>query len=342
MQVESSTRVPTQFSWSGSGASSSIPSSVPGHFFVNPPQSVPSATSSVTIVEIPEGSYDIYTPPAPIQTLSERKEDQRRKRSETALAITRMMNQPARSSNFPWWPSNAEQSESESNQAYHVKTRLGANREGLLIDIGAHDNLTGDRWVERQSALAAQQGLHTQYRRLERPLRVEGVGKESQECFQQAVVPIAVMQGGMSHGTYTGTGVPNSDIPALLALGPLQKMSAIILTGTQQLILPGDGGVEIRVSPGSQVLELEPSPSGHLLLPCSEFDKLAKAGQRNTSSKAVSFLTGESTASTNQVFEWTPETPSGQVKGFRPKSPELNSQRSAGVGMASSSNPDSR
>ena len=40
-----------------------------------------------------------------------------------------------------------------------------------------------------------------------------------------------------------------------------------------RLIVPGPGGVEFQCSPGIVVYPLEPTHSGHLLMPCSEFNR---------------------------------------------------------------------
>eukprot|EP00974_Lingulodinium_polyedra_P037828 3627536-Lingulodinium_polyedra.AAC.1 len=57
---------------------------------------------------------------------------------------------------------------------------------------------------------------------------------------------------------------------------------AVICTVKKRLYLRGPGDVELTLPPGSQVFELEQSPSNHLLLPVSDFhtireqtDKLA-------------------------------------------------------------------
>jgi len=43
----------------------------------------------------------------------------------------------------------------------------------LLVDPGAHSNLSGDRWVKRVSALAP---TPAQYQLLDKPQTVEGAG----------------------------------------------------------------------------------------------------------------------------------------------------------------------
>eukprot|EP00975_Prorocentrum_lima_P003722 812263-Prorocentrum_lima.AAC.1 len=53
----------------------------------------------------------------------------------------------------PWWPVMANDS------AFHTATGLpGGEREGLLVDIGAYENLMGDGWVRRVSKQALRAG----------------------------------------------------------------------------------------------------------------------------------------------------------------------------------------
>eukprot|EP00972_Heterocapsa_arctica_P005951 876606-Heterocapsa_arctica.AAC.1 len=68
---------------------------------------------------------------------------------------------------------------------WHTCTRLGPERDGLLFDIGAHDNLVGGKWVACVAKLAARQGL-----------KVDKV----KECVERARMPLALVGGGI--GTY--------------------------------------------------------------------------------------------------------------------------------------------
>ena len=53
----------------------------------------------------------------------------------------------------------------------------------------------------------------------------------------------------------------------------MSQNRAIIDTSTSnpRLIFPGPGGVEITLSPGSESFELVQAPSGHLILPISDY-----------------------------------------------------------------------
>ena len=61
--------------------------------------------------------------------------------------------------------------------AYHSKAHLPDERESLLIDPGAFDNLTSSAWVKRQAAIAEKHGYKVDYYDLGRTVKVAGVGK---------------------------------------------------------------------------------------------------------------------------------------------------------------------
>ena len=83
-------------------------------------------------------------------------------------------------------------------------------------------------------------------------------------------------------GEYVAPIIPNSAVPSLPGLRTLKRLKAILLCNENQLVIPGNGGVQLKLSPGSRVLQLEQSPSGHMLLPISNF-------KSKKSSKKVAF-----------------------------------------------------
>jgi hypothetical protein len=96
---------------------------------------------------------------------------------------------------------------------YHTMTRLGGNREGLLVDPGAHSNLTGDEWVKRMTAKSKPYGYEVKYHALEKPQSVQGVGQGSQTAACEAIVPIAMADGQI--GAFKAAVVgPGSLVPA--------------------------------------------------------------------------------------------------------------------------------
>ncbi len=147
---------------------------------------------------------------------------------------------------------------------YHLKTRINGV-VGLLVDPGAHDNLIGERTLQ---ALGKQAGHPVQLTPLDQPRSVEGVGTYSQTAVNASLVPIGV---GGQCGTYTAPVIPGSELPPLLGLKFLERKFAILDMGNRKLHFPGPGGVHIHLSPGSISLDLEKSPSGHLILPTNNF-----------------------------------------------------------------------
>eukprot|EP00975_Prorocentrum_lima_P065522 12903956-Prorocentrum_lima.AAC.1 len=55
---------------------------------------------------------------------------------------------------FSWWPG-------QESGVYHAQTKLPGYREGLLIDIGALDNLMGGHWLDRVKRHATKAGKKT-------------------------------------------------------------------------------------------------------------------------------------------------------------------------------------
>ena len=73
-------------------------------------------------------------------------------------------------------------------------------------------------------------------------------------------------QGGEIHGSFNAPVAPDSKLPPLLGLRSLMAKSAVLDMGTKRLIIPGDGGLRVQASPGTIVLPLQVSESGHLIL----------------------------------------------------------------------------
>eukprot|EP00974_Lingulodinium_polyedra_P023272 2246735-Lingulodinium_polyedra.AAC.1 len=69
---------------------------------------------------------------------------------------------------------------------YHLGTRLGNNRAGLLIDTGVWGNLSGDAWVQGQALLSKKAGYMPSQSRLDIPLRVQGAGSGAQQCSRKS------------------------------------------------------------------------------------------------------------------------------------------------------------
>ena len=205
--------------------------------------------------------------------------------SDTASGSTNISTVPKQGF-FPWWRINSNSIEANRNsdltskehvQCYHSSVRLTLDREGLVIDTAAVTSLTGDHWLGRTQKLAERYGHGTSVTPLKHPFGIEGVGQGSNQVTQEAVVPIALASGTV--GAYSARVVESSHIPALLGLEPLIKQRTLLDLHNGKMILLGEGGYTLKLSPGSAVHDLERAPTGHLMLPCAEWQKVKKTGK---------------------------------------------------------------
>ena len=174
---------------------------------------------------------------------------------------------------YAWWPTSDADLAADPDQqvSYHSKVRLSSG-ESLLIDTGAIKPLAGDQWVKRASAAAEVAGRGTSFVPLDRPLSVEGVGQGSNNCTERAVVPIA-MEDGVT-GTYSPAVVPQSEIPALVGFDTLERRRVLLDCFNGKYYEIGAGGYDIQLSPGSRLLHLHKAPTGHPMLPATQWDKV--------------------------------------------------------------------
>lgn len=162
-------------------------------------------------------------------------------------------------------------------RAFHATVKLKNSREGVLVDCGAIDNLCGDKWARRVEKLGNAAGQGSQWKAT-RALSVEGVGSGASTVDKEVTLPLCLMSGSVAQ--YHSNVVSSSELPGLLGLVSLERNSAVIDIGHQRLIYPGPGGFEIKLSPGSVMMALEKAESGHLLLPCSEWQNAKVKGSQ--------------------------------------------------------------
>ena len=155
------------------------------------------------------------------------------------------------------------------------------------MDIGAYDNLMGDQWLQRMNQKVTRAGLQITSRPLTKCGRICGVGTGSPTVNMEATVPIGIPE--LDIGAYTGPVMENSEVPALLGLRTLQGKHAIIDTKRKLLYVSPDPQ-DLRAISGSSttIIKLESAPSGHLLIPCTEFSAAQHKAAKNNK-KTVSF-----------------------------------------------------
>eukprot|EP00971_Amphidinium_carterae_P009267 182995-Amphidinium_carterae.1 len=185
--------------------------------------------------------------------------------TEVALATSEFLAPGSQSSQLFLPTYERHTSNREPIAAWHAKTTLPDGREGLLVDVGAHDNLCGEQWLRRVEVMLERIGRKVSFEQMKRPLSVEGVGNGAQTCREKTVVPLALADG--EHGTYEAPVIPGSGVPGLLGLKALMCNRAVIDCVNLQLYFLGPGDVRMGIPPGSKQYELVLSESGHLLLP---------------------------------------------------------------------------
>jgi hypothetical protein len=181
------------------------------------------------------------------------------------------------------------------NYVHHKSQKSGGNNEtslsdgkvALLVDIGSVGNLAGDRWLASLAKVFDDAGrplTDVEQIRRAKVLNVSGVGSGSQVCSYNTHIPIAIptLEGAVG-ATFKVPTVPQSDLPGLLGLQSLRNARSIIDTETNKLYMLGPGNYDLMkaMPPGTSVVQLEESPSGHLMMPCDrykQFDDEQKNG----------------------------------------------------------------
>jgi len=170
---------------------------------------------------------------------------------------------------------SSTKSVADCEEAFHTETRLRDGRLAILIDPGSVGNLGGADWAREVAKVALENKRKPEQFKRDRPLNVSGVGNGSQECTHNCKLPIAMKRtdGTHSKGTFQIPVVNNSNLPGLLGLQSMRDRNAILDMKTLQLHLCGPGDYDLNpvLPPGTESFQCELAPSGHLVLPCSEY-----------------------------------------------------------------------
>jgi len=164
---------------------------------------------------------------------------------------------------------------------YHIRTQLADGRLSLIIDPGSVGNLCGDKWAKAVAQAAARHGKKPTYEKRAKSLNVSGVGHGSQSAPYDCTLPISLKQVDgqtVAAGTVTTPAVANSDLPGLLGLTALRKNRAIIDFSTMMMYFTGPGEYDLSraLPPGTDCFQCELAPSGHMVVPCCEYDDKPK------------------------------------------------------------------
>jgi len=166
--------------------------------------------------------------------------------------------------------------EVERENVYHSETRLPDGRPSLLVDPGSVANLCGDKWAQECAKMALQHGLKPSQNKRTRPLSVMGVGNGNQTCTHDCTLPIAMSRENDTAvaGSFTTPVVANSELPGLLGLKTMRNNRAVLDMVNLQLHFCGPSDINLTMPPGTKSFQLEISPSGHLVLPCTDFKNM--------------------------------------------------------------------
>jgi len=166
----------------------------------------------------------------------------------------------------------------DPHASFHTETRPRGKVKGALVDPGSIGNLGGDAWSRELGIDAQANGRNIDHKPRDRPLNVSGVGNGSQSCTHNAILPIALeqMNGQCSGGTFELPVVPNSQIPGLIGLASLIDKRGLLDMVNKRLYFLGEGDFDLPAAlpPGTECYQLETAPSGHLILPMNNYEKL--------------------------------------------------------------------
>ena len=123
-------------------------------------------------------------------------------------------------SSFPWWPVPSHDEEAEQSAFLTSTVRMPNGSLGLLVDPGSYGNLCGEGWATEASEEAKKHGYSVDVSDRETPLNVGGIGRGSQVCKKDVVLPAVIgrSDGSYQAGTFQAPVIEGSSAPALLGL----------------------------------------------------------------------------------------------------------------------------
>ena len=150
-----------------------------------------------------------------------------------------------------------------------------ARGEGLVVDTGAVEDLTGNDFVRRHSADAQKHGYHEAWMTLDKPRRLAGVGDATKTCTHAVTLTCALQTG--EKVAYQAPVIPGgpggSPVPPLLGLKSMQKDFVFFDTVKGIMYMPPQELVDQIVwPPGTRRRYCEKTMSGHWVLPVSCWD----------------------------------------------------------------------
>ena len=221
--------------------------------------------------------------------------------------------------------------EFERTTAFHSLTQLADGRISMLLDIGSVGQLTGSVWAVRTGQAAMAHGRIPEQITRDRPLNVSGVGSGSQTCHYDIKMPLVckTLSDRYLRTSYNSPCVPDSELPALFGLDACQRNRALIDTFNKVMYLVGPGEFNLdSLPPGSEAIQLETAPSGHLVVPCgyyAEYDRESSRGGLEIE-RTLALQAYRSCASPTNTSELFGSSPTGTVDS---PAPSTDSNREA-------------
>ena len=133
-------------------------------------------------------------------------------------------------------------------------------------------------WAKAQSTLAYAYaaGFKSKEKKRKVPLRISGVGEGHQLCNHDGSLPVSIKDedGELSLGAFEAPLAPGN-MPALMGRVSLERQRTILHCITHKVYFLGPGDYQQRLEdalpPGTKTFQGEIAPSGHWMLPCSNF-----------------------------------------------------------------------
>ena len=121
-----------------------------------------------------------------------------------------------------------------------------------------------------------QHGLTPSQNKRARPLSVMGVGNGNQTCTHDCTLPIAMFRENdtTATGSFTTSVVAGSELPGLLGHKTVRNNRAVVDMVNLQLHFCGPADINLTLPLGTKSFQLEISPCGHLVLPCTNFESI--------------------------------------------------------------------
>ena len=127
-------------------------------------------------------------------------------------------------------------------------------------------------------------GYAVRQRKLDRPLRIQGVGNGTNEGKWEISTPIAVPvlneegEPATELFEFVSPSIEGQgkDLPLILGLKSMTEKSGVLemQQGRRALTFPGPGGYEIKWAPGAVRIPLQDAMSKHAMIPCARFQQL--------------------------------------------------------------------